>query len=90
MEIITSWMEEGLEKGLDHERKAFLRQLRKRLGNLGPAVETQIEKLSADRLEQLAEALLDFGSVADLEAWLQDPTVGSPKRKSRKAARKRR
>ena len=40
----------------------LLRQLRKRLGDLDPAVEEQIESLSADRLEQLGEALLDFNS----------------------------
>ena len=31
----------------------------------------QEETLSADRLEQLGEALLDFNSPADLDAWLQ-------------------
>ena len=49
----------------------LLRQLRKRLGDLDAAVEAQIESLSADRLEQLGEALLDFNSLADLDAWLQ-------------------
>ena len=49
----------------------LLRQLRKRLGDLDAAVEEQIEGLSAERLEQLGEALLDFNSLADLDAWLQ-------------------
>lgn len=75
MKIVTSWMEQGLEQGrqegLDHERKVLLRLLRKRLGDLDRAVESQIETLSAERLEQLGEALLDFGSLADLDAWLQ-------------------
>ncbi len=75
MEIVTSWMEKGLEQGrqegLDHERKVLLRQLRKRLGSLDPAVEAQIQSLAADRLEQLGEALLDFNALADLDAWLQ-------------------
>jgi hypothetical protein len=30
----------------------------------------RLEKLSAERLEELAEAVLDFEKVADLEAWL--------------------
>jgi len=79
MEIVTSWMERGLEQGrqegrqegLTHERKLLLRQLRKRLDDLDPAAEEQIELLSVDRLEQLGEALLDFNSLADLHAWLQ-------------------
>jgi hypothetical protein len=75
MEIVTSWMERGLEQGrqegLDHERKLVLRQLRKRLGDLNPAVADQINGLSADRLEELFEALLDFNSPRDLGAWLQ-------------------
>ena len=83
MEIVTSWMERGLEQGLErgleqgrqeglaHERKLVLRLLWKRLDDLDPAVEEQIELLSADRLDQLGEALLDFNSTADLDAWLQ-------------------
>ncbi|MEI8376320.1 MAG: DUF4351 domain-containing protein, partial [Planctomycetota bacterium] len=75
MEIVTSWMKRGLEQGrqegLDHERKLVLRQLRKRLGDLDPAVKAQIELLSADRLEQLGEALLDFNTRSELDIWLQ-------------------
>jgi hypothetical protein len=71
MEIVTSWMKKGLEQGLQHERKVLLRLLRKRLGDLDPAVEEQVKGLSADRLEALGEALLDFNSLADLGTWLQ-------------------
>ena len=79
MEIVTSWMERGLEQGrqegrqegLDHERKLVLRQLRKCLGDLDPAVQQRIESLSTERLDQLGEALFDFRSLADLDAWLQ-------------------
>ncbi|WP_289500384.1 DUF4351 domain-containing protein [Gloeocapsopsis sp. IPPAS B-1203] len=31
---------------------------------------TQIESLSLAQVENLAEALLDFQEIADLEAWL--------------------
>ena len=48
----------------------MLRLLRKRLGDLDPLVEVRVESLSADRLEELGEALLDFSSLADLDAWL--------------------
>ena len=76
MEIVTSWMERGLEQGRQEgrqegERKVLLLQLHKLLGNLNPAVEEQIDGLSAQRLGQLGEALLDFNSPADLDAWMQ-------------------
>ena len=75
MEIVTSWMKRGLEQGrqegLAHERVLVLRQLRKRLGDLDPAVKEQIETLSVDRLDQLGEALLDFNVRDDLNIWLQ-------------------
>jgi predicted transposase YdaD len=79
MEIVTSWMERGLnqgrqegrQEGWEHERKLVLRQLRKRLGKVDLSAEAQVETLSAEDLEQLGEALLDFNSPADLDAWLQ-------------------
>ncbi|MGO8749030.1 MAG: Rpn family recombination-promoting nuclease/putative transposase [Thermoguttaceae bacterium] len=72
MEIVTSWMERGLEQGRQEgERALLLRMLRKRLGDLDPAVEKRIVSLSADHLGQLGEALFDFNLSADLDAWLQ-------------------
>jgi hypothetical protein len=76
MQIVTSWMEQGREQGLKQgfekgERKVVLRQLRKRLGELDLDTEHRIAALSADQLEQLGEALLDFDRPEALEAWLQ-------------------
>jgi hypothetical protein len=72
MEIVTSWMEQGLEQGLAKgERNMVLRLLRKRLGGLDRATELRIEALPAEALEQLGEALLDFSGPDDLDAWLQ-------------------
>jgi Domain of unknown function (DUF4351) len=75
MQIVTSWMEEGIEKGLEQGRQEgekiiVLRQLSRRLGPLPRAVQQHIGRLSTDGLENLADALLDFRSIADLEAWL--------------------
>jgi hypothetical protein len=54
-----------------HESAALiLRQLTRRLGSLPDALRTQVEQLPLPQLEALAEALLDFQSLADLEAWL--------------------
>jgi hypothetical protein len=68
MEIVTSWMEEGMEKG---ERKLVLRQLHRRFGDLGPATVKEIETLPTDRLEDLGEDLLGFSGRGDLDTWLQ-------------------
>ena len=75
MEIVTSWMEKGIEKGMEEgtkqgKRDLVLRQLRKRFGSLEPETEARMGELSAERLDQLAEALLDFHSLSDLTAWL--------------------
>jgi len=75
MEIVTSWMEKGIERGVkegkQHEARALvLRQLRKRLGSLESEIEARLGELSVEELEQLAEALLDFGSPTDLTRWL--------------------
>ncbi len=48
----------------------MLRQLTRRLGELPQDVRTQIASLSLEQTENLAEALLDFQQIVDLEAWL--------------------
>jgi len=50
--------------------KWALRLLRRRCGALSAEQEANIRALSLERLEALAEALLDFESPADLAAWL--------------------
>ncbi len=57
---------------LEGELDLTLRQLRRRCGNLTPDLESRIRALSLARLEALAEALLDFQAVDDLDAWLRD------------------
>ncbi len=68
MQIVTSWMEQGIEQG---ERSLILRQLTRRLGELPEATRSHLEHLSLNQLEALGEALLDFRAIADLDAWLQ-------------------
>ena len=64
--------EEGLEQGRQEEAVNFVtRQLRKRLGELPQEVGSVILGLSLPMLEDLGEALLDFSSLADLQAWLE-------------------
>lgn len=71
MEIVTGWMEKGMEAGARQgKRDLILRQLRKRLGSLDLDIDAHINELSGEQLDQLAEAVLDFTSQFDLTAWL--------------------
>lgn len=69
MEITTSWKEEGLKEG---QLNLVLRQLKRRCGDLPPPVEKRVHALKTIELENLAEALLDFSSLADLRQWLRE------------------
>ncbi len=60
-------MEQGIERG---ERSLIFRLLNRRVGELPEPVRLQLEVLSVPQLETLCEALLDFSSLSDLEAWL--------------------
>ena len=62
---------EGQEEGRQREAALVLRMLHRRLGPLAPAQETRIQALPVTDLEALGEALLDFQTVTDLTAWLQ-------------------
>ncbi|PZV07856.1 MAG: flagellar assembly protein H [Leptolyngbya sp.] len=73
MQIVTSWMEQGIEQGLQREKALILRLLARRVGELPDVVKLQIDKLSITQLENLGEALLDFSTFTDLEIWLQHP-----------------
>jgi flagellar biosynthesis/type III secretory pathway protein FliH len=75
MELTTSWMERGIEKGLQQglqqgEAAVTLRLLKRRFGVLPEAVTTRISALPLDRIEALADALLDFATPDDLTRWL--------------------
>ena len=47
-----------------------IRQLRRKVGTVPPAQLLKIQALDSTQLDDLAEALLDFSSLTDLEAWL--------------------
>lgn len=65
-------LEKGEQRGLQREKSVILRQLRRRVGELAPSTEERIRALSITQLENLAEALLDFSSPADLTVWLDN------------------
>jgi hypothetical protein len=72
MQIVTSWMEQAIEQGIEREeRSLILRQLNRRVGALDSVTEHQVMNLSLAQLELLGEALLDFSEMADLQNWLR-------------------
>ena len=75
MQITTSWMRQGIEQGIEREKTLILRQLKRKLGEINPALETQIMQLSIDDVEALGEALFDFSTVEDLINWLNTLTA---------------
>ncbi|MBF2065919.1 MAG: DUF4351 domain-containing protein [Calothrix sp. C42_A2020_038] len=47
-----------------------MRQLSREVGTVPPAQLLKIQALDSTQLDNLAEALLDFNGLADLETWL--------------------
>ena len=86
MQIVTSWMREGLEQGrqegLEEGRRQealalVLRLLARRVGVVEPHLQERIQELAIAQIEDLGEALLDFTSKADLVAWLGEREASS-------------
>ena len=71
MEITTSWKEEGIVEGRESEGRSLVtKQLTRKLGNLAPEMLARVNGLNLERVEALAEDLLDFTSLGNLERWL--------------------
>ena len=75
MQIVTSWMEQGLQQGKQEGKQEealslIMRLLPRRIGIVEPELQERIPQLSLTQLENLAEALLDFSSPVDLANWL--------------------
>ena len=78
-DILAKGREEGLEQGREEGREEgvreeaaelVLRLLRRRFGSVTAEQDATIRGLTTAQLEDLAEALLEFGSPVDLKAWL--------------------
>ncbi|ELS02417.1 hypothetical protein Xen7305DRAFT_00021310 [Xenococcus sp. PCC 7305] len=80
MEIVTSWMRtgikqgrlEGRQEGFQRETELILRLLKRKIGQLTPGIEAQVQGLEIEELENLGEALLDFERLEDLTVWLEN------------------
>jgi predicted transposase/invertase (TIGR01784 family) len=69
-------LEEGLQLGeqrglLKGQAAILVRQLTRKFGQVSPRLKTRVSKLSAVQLENLAEAIFDLETIADLNAWLK-------------------
>jgi len=70
-EALLEGLQEGLQEGRRDEAAAMtLRLLNRRCGPLSEPTTAQIQALPLEKLEALADALLDFQGPADLAAWL--------------------
>lgn len=83
--LIEEAREEGRIKGREEARQKgrqqgqiefIMRLLSQRLGQINPDFESRIRHLPINKLENLAEAMLDFSNAEDLTAWLE---ANSPK-----------
>jgi predicted transposase YdaD len=63
----------GLVKG---QATMLLRLLNRKFGQISPSLRGKVNKLSAKQLENLAEALFDLETIADLSAWLKTQGKG--------------
>lgn len=74
MQIVTSWMREGIEQGIEQgiirEKNLVIRLLERKLGTIDSEIKDQIQELEIDKIEALGEAILDFSNVEDLRIWL--------------------
>ena len=64
----------GLVKG---QATMLLRMLNRKFGQITPSLRGKVNKLSAKQLENLAEALFDLETIADLNNWLKTKGKGS-------------
>jgi predicted transposase YdaD len=76
MPYITSVERIGYERGrvegrVEERRSLVSRQLEQKIGQVPEAMRDRISTLSADQLELLAIALLNFNGVEDLSQWLE-------------------
>ena len=75
-EGVQQGLQEGVQQGLQEgvqqgEASALLRILKRRCGVLSIDQQSQVRSLSIEQLESLADVLLDFTGITDLENWLK-------------------
>jgi len=72
-EGLAKGLEQGVERGVEQGQLGLLRRLlRRRWPDLPATVEKRVTALTLDQQGDLAEALLDLSTLADLKKWLAD------------------
>lgn len=62
----------GIQEGvIQGQTGLILRQIARRTGEISPEIQTRIQQLSPEQLDDLGEVLLDFTSQDNLIAWLE-------------------
>lgn len=82
--LAETWMEQGLQKGLQQARledsqtlaERALRAIQRKFGAIEEETQASVRALNFDQLADLVEALLDFNSADDLAAWLRERRAG--------------
>ena len=62
----------GKQEGLQRQAAMLVRMLTRKFGKISPSIKSKIAKLSVAQLENLAEAIFDLQTIADLSAWLKE------------------
>jgi predicted transposase YdaD len=75
-EITAEADQKGQQKAAS---RLILRMLTKRFGPLEEEIRSAVGSLSLEKLETLSEALLDFGSLSDLDEWFTQNPEGKAK-----------
>ncbi|MGL5879320.1 MAG: Rpn family recombination-promoting nuclease/putative transposase [Xenococcaceae cyanobacterium] len=75
-EIIREGLQQGIEQGVQQGKREealsfTMRLLARRIGEVAPQLQAQIQELTTPQLEELGVALLDFNNADALAAWLQ-------------------
>jgi len=71
-EGIQQGIQQGLQQGvIEGQTGLIMRLIARRTGEISPEIQTRIQQLSAQQLDDLGENLLDFTSQQDLIAWLE-------------------
>ena len=77
-QAFLEWEQQVEERGKKEGVQSLVwRLISRRFGDIPSSIQTQIEELEIEETEALAEALLDFTSIADLQRWLQQNEGGT-------------
>ena len=78
MQIVTSWMREGIKQGeIKGKIELVLKLLTRRFGPVSAEEESRLKALNGEQIETLGEDFLDFQERADLTKWLDTHAVAS-------------